>query len=110
MVRALLLSCALLIATAASAQRPNPRLTPGKARTTSRAEICDSRFHTRRYRHTTHALKVRVCRAYGIERCPDGNRMEIDHLIPLELGGADVFENLWPEFAGYANRGPGFHV
>ena len=35
---------------------------------------------------------------------------EIDHLVPLELGGADTMANLWPECSpGYEHwQGPGF--
>ena len=32
---------------------------------------------------------------YGINR--DNGHYEIDHLIPLGIGGADTRENLWPE-------------
>lgn len=31
---------------------------------------------------------------------------ELDHLIPLELGGSDAIENLWPQAAVPS---PGFH-
>ena len=36
---------------------------------------------------------------------------EIDHLVALELGGADTIANLWPECSpGYQTwQGPGFH-
>lgn len=34
-------------------------------------------------------------RAYGIDR--RSGHYEMDHLVPLALGGADVPENLWPE-------------
>jgi len=36
--------------------------------------------------------------------------MELDHLLPLELGGADEIHNLWPELAHYPDGSPGFHV
>ena len=32
--------------------------------------------------------------------------MELDHLIPLELGGADAVDNIWPQ---PAKPVPGFH-
>jgi hypothetical protein len=32
--------------------------------------------------------------AYGV---PDGTRTELDHLVPLELGGSNDAANLWPE-------------
>ena len=46
-------------------------------------------------RHTSGKLKALIYREYGIKR--RGGHYEIDHLIPLGLGGADVRENLWPE-------------
>ena len=32
--------------------------------------------------------------AYGV---PDGTTSELDHLVPLELGGSNDITNLWPE-------------
>ena len=53
------------------------------------------------------AEKRSVYERYNIPR-PRNNRganqlCEIDHLVPLELGGADTIANLWPECSsGYA--------
>jgi hypothetical protein len=46
-------------------------------------------------RHTSGQLKAEVYREYGIDR--RSGHFEVDHLIPLGLGGADTRENLWPE-------------
>ncbi|SRR6266496_2536814 len=96
------------------AQLPNPKLTPGAIRTTNAVEICADTFRAGPYRHTTAAMKKQVCRSYGVAHCPQLDVMEIDHLIPLELGGADEITNLWPEMAEYRSHGvhfaPGFHV
>ena len=42
---------------------------------------------------------VVIYRAYGItkKQRSGGSHFEVDHLISLELGGADVAENLWPQ-------------
>jgi hypothetical protein len=40
-------------------------------------------------------LKHQIYVEYGISR--DNGHYEIDHLIPLGIGGADTRENLWPE-------------
>jgi hypothetical protein len=41
-------------------------------------------------------MKEAVYAAYGIgEREP--GEYEVDHLIPVELGGSNEFPNLWPE-------------
>lgn len=82
--------------------RPNPALTPGKAATTDVREVCaraGNLSYSQRHRATAHQLKSWVFREYGIEP-PQGfarTEWEIDHLIPLCLGGADEAANLWPQ-------------
>lgn len=100
----------LLLSLPAFAQLPNHKLTPGKIRTSDAREICAASFRTRRYRHTTQGTKKRVCAEYKVARCPKAGDMEIDHLVPLELGGADDPLNLWVQFAKYADGSPGFHA
>ncbi len=73
---------------------PDPQLTPGTVLTTDLSKICQPGY-TRTVRHTPGALRREVYAEYGIKR--DSGRYEVDHLIPLEIGGADVRENLWPE-------------
>jgi hypothetical protein len=43
---------------------------------------------------------------YGLSYPQPRGAFEVDHLIPLELGGDNVIANLWPEAAEPA---PGFH-
>ena len=74
--------------------RPDPRLTPGAVATEDPAVFCQDGY-ARSHRHTSGRLKARVYRAYGVPR--DARHYEIDHLIPLSLGGADTAANLWPE-------------
>jgi hypothetical protein len=73
---------------------PSHAATPGEVRTTSMEAVCSE--HTRQFRHTTYAMKLEVCREYGQENCP-GKAYEIDHLVSLEIGGADTVRNLWPQ-------------
>jgi 5-methylcytosine-specific restriction endonuclease McrA len=76
---------------------PNHKLTPGAIRTRNAKEICSPKFHTKPYRKTTLAMKREVCTAYHVKiKCP-GPAQEIDHLVPLELGGMDAESNLWPQ-------------
>jgi hypothetical protein len=82
---------------------PDPAFTPGAVRTTTASEICDKHFRTKPYRKTTKAMKQLVCAEYGVKDCPHQGKEELDHLIPLELGGLDVDTNLWVQFA------PEFH-
>ncbi len=49
-------------------------------------------------------MKARAYAEYGVTNIV--GRHEVDHLISLELGGADVVENLWPQ--PYSPR-PGAH-
>lgn len=102
----------LFAAGIAFAQLPDPRLTPGVARTDlTTAEVCATKWG-RDARHVTDAMKAQVFAAYGFSgnddpRCdppkplpgqkPSEQRCEMDHLISRELAGADVIENLWPQ-------------
>ena len=79
---------------AADPIRPDYNLTPGAVLTTDTRLICQPGY-TKTVRHTSSHLKHEVYVEYGLDR--RSGRYEIDHLIPLELGGADVRENLWPE-------------
>jgi hypothetical protein len=47
---------------------------------------------------------------YGLAPKGYGGLVEIDHIIPLELGGSNDPANLFPEDATFANHAPGFHV
>src|SRR5712692_61419 len=92
------IAVALLVAVPAIAGdlpiRPNPKLTPGAVLTTDAATICQPGY-SKTVRHTSGKLKALIYREYGLDRT--SGHFEIDHLISLELGGADVAENLWPE-------------
>jgi hypothetical protein len=83
---------------------PDPACTPGAvdprvAQDTIQQTICVSGY-TRTVRPSepvTERIKREQMRAYGLE----GQRLgdyELDHLVPLELGGApEDIANLWPE-------------
>ena len=99
MVRALAASvlALTLLATPAIADdstRPDPRFTPGAILTTDTAVVCAPGY-SRTIRHTSGQLRAFVYREYGIDRRQ--GHYEMDHLIPLGVGGADVAANLWPE-------------
>jgi hypothetical protein len=47
------------------------------------------------HRHVTEGMRDRVYAEYGRQRGPEC--CEVDHLIPLELGGSNDIKNLWPE-------------
>ena len=73
---------------------PDPVLTPGAVRSTDRDEICST--DTRGLRHGSRERSDLIYERYGVARS-DEMQYTLDHLIPLEIGGADVVENLWPE-------------
>jgi hypothetical protein len=73
---------------------PDPTLTPGAVRTTEAQEICSA--DTRSLRHGSRERSDLIYERYGVSHA-DRIQYTLDHLIPLEIGGADVAENIWPE-------------
>lgn len=86
---------ALLLALQIVIALPNPSVTPGMVRPLSKATICATAWG-RDVRHVTLAMKRQAAANYGLS-WPTPYRVEIDHLIPRELGGADDARNLWPQ-------------
>lgn len=72
----------------------DPRVTPANVRTT----ICRRGYtaSVRPPQEVTYRLKIRVTRDYGIPDVPF-SEVELDHLIPLSLGGSSEVANLWPQ-------------
>ena len=56
-------------------------------------------------RNVPYSEKDQAYAEYGIQYHSPG-QYEVDHLIPLELGGSNDIANLWPEAA---SPKPGFH-
>src|SRR5262249_37846002 len=83
---------------------PDPDCTPGAVNPTLTLTILkDSNFTTKciRDQPTSPSDKTRVYSRYGLEY-PSNNfgenqTCELDHLIPLELGGAETLDNIWPQ-------------
>jgi hypothetical protein len=78
--------------------RPDRQCSPGAyySRLTRRV-ICSSRFRTSAIRNVPQAEKFRVEREYGMAAAYYGYAIEIDHIVPLELGGSNAIANLFPE-------------
>jgi hypothetical protein len=92
-------------------QYPDIKLTPGISdpsvnQSNIDETICKSGY-TKSVRDVPTSLKKQVAARYGMSYplLPKGG-WEIDHFIPLELGGANDILNLWPQ---PANPKPGFH-
>jgi hypothetical protein len=83
---------------------PDPRCTPGGIDPSITADVLRNRaWRTGCIRNcqTSEAEKHITYRWYGL-RVPrrnygDSQVCELDHLVPLELGGADGLGNIWPE-------------
>ena len=76
------------------ARLPSPTLTPGDVLTTEVSIICASGYAAS-VRNVSTATANAVLAEYGYYRRPPD--IEIDHLVPLELGGSNDIKNLWPE-------------
>ena len=78
--------------------RPDRLCSPGAyyARLTKRV-ICAAGFRTSRIRNVPQAEKFHVEREYGMAESSYGYAIEIDHIVPLELGGSNAIANLFPE-------------
>jgi hypothetical protein len=94
--RAALALLATLLASPALAQAiaPDPTLTPGAVRTTDAFDVCS--HGTSQLRHMSRERSDAIMAAYGLPSGPH-EAFEIDHLIPLSIGGSDADQNLWPE-------------
>jgi Protein of unknown function (DUF3761) len=59
--------------------------------------ICGAGFHTSAIRDVPQSEKFAVEREYGMAPAYYGRSIEIDHIVPLELGGSNDIANLFPE-------------
>ena len=83
---------------------PDPRCTPGSidpivTQANIRSTICKGGWtdpHLRPPEPQTEAFKYDV--AYPAYGTPQSEKTELDHLVPLELGGSNDATNLWPEY------------
>jgi hypothetical protein len=74
---------------------PDPNLTPGSTFNVTAQDVCISGY-TKKVRNVPAEMKREVYREYSITSHESGD-YEVDHLIPLELGGSNSIKNLWPE-------------
>jgi hypothetical protein len=102
-----MLFAVLMLVPAFAQQLPQVKLTPGATASATKDQLCSQKFHTRDVRLVTTAMKRQVFSSYkikcwpvvtakaaGVQAC---SAYEVDHLISLELGGANDVKNLWPQ-------------
>lgn len=85
-----------------AATLPDPSKTPGEANPVlTQQKLCSKSFRTGPYRKVPQSLKNQVYKLYGAVNhkgvCAGKEGCEVDHLISLEIGGANTIKNLWPE-------------
>jgi hypothetical protein len=83
---------------------PDARCSPGAInRTITVAILKDPEFRTGCIRDctTTSSQKANTYGAFGIahpaRNSGNSQTCELDHVVPLELGGADTLDNIWPQ-------------
>jgi hypothetical protein len=83
---------------------PDPNCTPGGENPTVTLDVLrNSVFRTACIRNcvTTEQKKHVTYGWYGVTSPPNNTgknqTCELDHLVPLELGGADTLDNIWPQ-------------
>jgi len=82
---------------------PDRRCTPGAILTQATVGRICTPGYSRSVRNVPESLKRAVYDEYGIASHVPGS-YEVDHLVPLELGGSNSISNLWPEAS------PGFRA
>jgi hypothetical protein len=87
---------------------PDRRCSPGAyySRLTA-AVLCSPGFRTSSIRDVPQSEKFAVEREYGLAPGFYGRTLEIDHVVPLELGGSNDAANLFPE---RLDARPGYRV
>lgn len=104
------LGAALLHQSSTAGLYPNSQFTPGVVVTADFKELTadyNGLTYSKSHRKTTSAMKAEVCKEYSCT-----GKVEIDHLIPLALGGEDTVQNLWaePEHVYVNGVDYGFHT
>ena len=84
---------------------PNASLTTGAVLTTDASTICAPGYASS-VRDVSTASKKQVYAEYGVSYPQPTGAYEVDHFIPLEIGGSNDLTNLWLEAA---TPTPGFH-
>src|SRR5262249_8686854 len=74
---------------------PDPVLTPGDVFPVTKDDVCVPGY-SKVVRNVPKSLREEAFRRYGIP-FPQPDQYELDHLIPLSIGGSNSIRNLWPQ-------------
>src|SRR6516225_8086649 len=74
---------------------PDPKLTPGDTFDVTAEDVCVPGY-AKKVRAVPAWLKRQAYAEYGITQHKTGD-CEVDHLMPLSLGGSNSSRNLWPQ-------------
>ena len=90
---------------------PDRRCSPGAYSTgLTKAVICSPHFDTGMVRRLSRSKKYAVEREYGLPAGFFRDALQIDHIVPLRLGGSNSIANLFPEEYVFADHSPGYPV
>jgi hypothetical protein len=86
---------------------PNKTMTPGKIIPgVTRQDVCQSGYAKKVRSDLTKTKKQMIYRNYNVPY--DTSKYQIDHLVPISIGGSNDVENLWPQpivhNAGYLEK------
>jgi len=91
----------LLTGTAQAVEVPDPAVTPGEALPVTSVDVCSPGYQPDTTEPSVPKL-LNLYEAYGLAYFHDGycnnlDGCQLDHLISLNLGGANTLGNLWPQ-------------
>ena len=92
--------CGILLAasSALAGDLPDPNITSGLAdQALTKEIICAPGFNTKAFRSVPTARRRAIYKVYGMDPNEAPCPCEVDHLIPLALGGSNRPRNLWPQ-------------
>lgn len=94
--RGVIAACAVAVPAIAGAQLPNAFATPGATTKASAKEVCAAGYESS-VKPVAAWQKTAALEKYGIR--PESFSGELEHLVPVALGGSNDPENLWPMHA-----------